>query len=464
MKDLLRRIDSSYIYAFLGEATLVLTFLFYIILARLLGPEKYGVFAGAVALGAILSVFIQFGFPLLMNREVAANPSEAPRSTTRFILLEGFISLPVLIILFPIAYLLGYEGADLIVCYLAVLSEICRSVKLTLRSVLRGLGDFRSESISVAIERFAVILLAGGVLFWTQSLVWVVAALVIVRVFDILALFYYLSKKTSIWSPINYNNLWASLKMAYPFAIAGVLWIFYYQIDIVMLKGMTNPEQTGFYSASYRIIEIFSALPRVIFYVGFTRFTKCYISNPDLLPMEIYKSTRLLIAVVLPTIVVAGFCQIFIVNIIYGESFSPAINSLAILLPSLAIKMFGTLVEIFMQATRREKYLPTLLLATVIVNIAGNAILIPYLQGVGAAIATLLSEVILAFFGLGIMVYLGYKFAQSLCVIAMLCLLLAVIPSLIMYGLNLLLALGIMIASVTALIFLMRPRQFFKNS
>ncbi|NES78363.1 MULTISPECIES: flippase [unclassified Okeania] len=464
MKALLSRIDFSYIYAFLGEATLALTFIFYIILARVLGPQEYGVFAGAVALAAILSLFIQFGFPTLINREVAANPLEAPKFTIRFLLLEGLNSLPILLVLVPIAQLLGFEGNGLIVCYLAVFSEVCRSAKQTLRAVLRGLGDFRGESISVAIERFFVVLFASGVLFWSENLVLVLATVVVFRTLDILVLLYYLSKKISIWSPINFSNLWETLKMAYPFAISGVLWILYYQIDLVMLKGLTTPEQTGFYSVSYRTIEIFSALPRVIFYVGFTRFTKCFTTNPDNLPIETYKSTKLLLTIVLPTIVVAGFCQTIIVGIIYGEAFYPAINSLAILLPSLSIKMFGTLVETFLQTTRREKSLLKLLLVTVIVNIAANAILIPHLQAVGAAIATLLSEVVLAISGLGLMAYMGYKIGRYLCLIATISLLLAGVPSLILYGLNPGIAIGIMTISIVAIVFLMVPKQFFRYS
>ncbi|NES04533.1 MAG: hypothetical protein F6K22_17880 [Okeania sp. SIO2F4] len=86
----------------------------------------------------------------------------------------------------------------------------------------------------------------------------------------------------------------------------------------------------------------------------------------------------------------AGFCQSIIVTIIHRKTFSPAISSLAMLLPSLSIKMFGTLVETFLQTTRREKYLLKLLLITVTINVVANAILIPNLQAVGAAIATLL--------------------------------------------------------------------------
>ncbi len=462
MKALLSRIDFSYIYAFLGEATLALTFMFYIIIARVLGPEEYGVFAGAVALASILSLFIQFGFSTLMTREVAANPLEAPKSTIRFLLLEGLNSLPILLVLLPIAQLLGFEEKGIIVCYLAVFSEMCRTSKQTLRAVLRGLGDFRSETISVAIERFVVVLFASGVLFWSENLVWVLGTVILLRTLDILAILYYLNKKTSIWSPINLSNLWETLKMAYPFAISGVLWVLYYQIDVVMLKGLTTPEEAGFYSVSYRIIEIFSALPRVVFRVGFTRFTKCFSTNPEGLTTEIYKSSKLLLAIVLPTIVVAGFCQTIIVDIIYGEAFYPAISSLAILLPSLSIKMFGTLVNNFLQATRREKYLPILLLVTVIINIAANAVLIPHLQAVGAAIATLLSEIVLAISGLGLMVYMGYKVGITLCLIAIISLLLAGIPSLIMYGLNPGIAIGMMTISIAAIVFLMVPKQFLK--
>ena len=60
IKSLLSRIDFSYIYAFMSEATLALTFVFYIILARVLGPEQYGVFAGAVALGARGNYILKF--------------------------------------------------------------------------------------------------------------------------------------------------------------------------------------------------------------------------------------------------------------------------------------------------------------------------------------------------------------------------------------------------------------------
>ncbi|MGB7439932.1 MAG: flippase [Coleofasciculaceae cyanobacterium] len=465
MKSLLGRFDLSYIYAFLGEATLGLTFVFYIILARLLGPEEYGIFAAATALGGILCFFFQFGLPTLIAREVAANPVEGPQYTVKFLFLELLNSIPVFLFLLPIVHLLGFEGKGIIVCYLVALAEVCRSAKLTLRGVFRGMGKFRTETVAVALERSFVILLSGIVLLFTRDLVLVVATLVLGRALDIFGLLYYLNRKAHIFSPINLKSLWQSLRMAYPFALSGVLLILYYQIDLLMLQRLAPAEETGFYSAAFKIIEIFSALPRVVFLVTFTKFARCYTKEPDKLPKEIYKSISLLLAAVLPVLVIGGFCQAFLVEKLYGEAFLPSINCLAILIPSLGIKMFGNFVQYFLESTGREKYLPPILLSTVIINVIANAILIPQIGAVGAAAATLLSEIVLAVAGLTLMMRLGYyQVGGSILLISINSLLVASIPSLMLNGLNPFVGIGLLVSSIAMIVALMRPSQFLKQT
>ncbi|MGF1493553.1 MAG: oligosaccharide flippase family protein [Microcoleaceae cyanobacterium] len=244
MKKLLSKLDWSYFYAFIGEATLALTFAFYIILARVLGPEDYGVFAAAVALAAVLSLFIQFGLTNLLLREVAANPETGPRLTIQCLLVELISAGGVLLFLFPLASILGYQDRELLVCYLAVLSEVGRAAIMTLRNVAKGEGWFRAESIAVAIERAAVMLVACFVLYQTENLVLVMLTVVAVRFLDALGLFYFLNRKLDLWSPISGQGLWKLTQAAYPFAMSGVLWIIYYQVDVVMLNELSTEAET----------------------------------------------------------------------------------------------------------------------------------------------------------------------------------------------------------------------------
>ena len=467
MKKILSRIDFSYIYSFLGEATLGLTFVLYILLGKVLGPERYGIFATADALAGILTFFIGFGLADLSSRDIAANPQEGTKSTTTFLLIEAVNCLVVLLVLLPIAKVFGFEGSGIVVCYLAVFAGGCRSAKQTLRSIFRGLGQFRGETIAVTIERLALFGIAGAVLFATDSLVWVVGVMAVVRLLDAIGLYAYLNSKVSLTEPITLSSVQNSFKMAYPFAISGVLWVLYYQIDILMLKAIlssTDPKlaaigsaEVGYYGSAYKLIEIFSALPRVIFYVSFTKLAQCYATDPSQMPVKIKQTALLLLAIVLPLVTIAGFCQPLLIDVTYGKQFLPAMLPLSILLPSLSIKMFASLSLNIFQAIRREKLLPIILLITVCINVLANAILIPRYGAAGAASATLLSELIFSVTGLILIARVGYRcIGQTLLAVALMSLLVSSIPSFMRYGLNPIISIALMAAALTIIGLLMR--------
>ena len=466
MKNFLTRLDLSYLYVFLGEATLGLTFIFYILLARVLGPEQYGIFTSASALGAILALLIQFGLPVLLNREVSANPEVGSKLTIQFLVLELLTSIPTFILLYPISILMGYNNENtLLICYIVVFSEICRAMKMTLRGTLKGMGWFRTETVSVVLERAATVLISLGVLYATKSLILVVITIVVVRLLDILFLLYYLSRKLPVWSPFTISDCWNSLRMAYPFALSGVLWILYYQVDLVMLQAIGTTVEAGYYSAAYNVMEMFFALPRVIFQVVFTRFAKYHANDPSRLPEQLYKATRLLLMGVLPAVVIAGFLQQILLPLIYGPEFAKSVYSLAVLLPSLGISMFGNLSQRFLQATGQEKRLPNILFWTALGNVVINWFLIPRFGGPGAAIATLISEISLCLLGLQIMISAGYShMAQHIRVIALLSLLTAACPSFIIYGLHPGLGIALMVGSLLAILYLFQRSRFLGSS
>ena len=463
MKKILSKIDLSYVYSFLGEATLGLTFLFYAFMGRVLGPEQYGTFAAAIALGGILSLFIQFGLPALLGREVAANPENGARLTSLFLRIECCNGLIILPFLWPITQLLGFSNEGILICYLVFLSEICRSAKLTLRNVLRGIDEFSVETISVSLERLLTYGLAGSILLITENIIWVITTIIVVRLAEILILTYYINQKTPIFSEKNTGSIWKYVKTAYPFALSGVLWVLYYQVDILALQWLDTSAETGLYSAAYRIVEIFSALPRVVFYVSFTKFARCHRTQPERLPKEIYKTTCLLVLGVLPLIIAAGYFTEPLVTILFGSSFVGATGALSVLIPSLAIKLFGSLSRYLFEATGQERLLPPMLLTTVVVNIIANIILIPTYGAVGAAIATFISEVILAFIGLILIVRIGYRdIGQQLQKIVVLSLVAASIPAFSRIGLHPSVSITLMMASLIGIAVLIRPKTFFQ--
>lgn len=91
IRKIINAIDFSYFFTFLSEATLGVTFLLYIFIARVVGPGQYGIFSAAASLGGILAFFTQFGFSALINREVANNPKEGAKTPIYIYLLNHLI-------------------------------------------------------------------------------------------------------------------------------------------------------------------------------------------------------------------------------------------------------------------------------------------------------------------------------------------------------------------------------------
>ena len=471
MKKLLK-FDLSYLYSFLGEATLGLTLLFYILLARILGPATYEIFASATALGAILSLAISLGFPDLLTREVASDIEKGPKATVHFLAVEAVGALIVLVLLWPISSWLRVDASSLAIFYLVMLAEVSRSVFLTLRGLLKGAGQFKREMKLVTIERCAVVCGSLLALAITRSLFWTVLTFALIRWVFLLGVFRYLVRWFDLRSPLSLQRSVASFKLAMPLALSGVLWIVFYQADILMIKAIAPEGEAGFYSASYRIMEVFSALYRVVFYVSFTRFSQSFVESAQKgkaggqLVRQIYKTTRLLTLGILPVVLIAGFLQVPIVKLMYGETYLPSVRSLSILLPSITAIIFGELARYVILAIKQDRYLPPLLAGAVVLNVAINLILIPEYGAQGAAIATLLSELSLTLVCLLVLAKLGYqRIGWTVGLITLMGLFLTSIPSLLIedYAVNTYWLLALGIGGAVGIALLIRPRHFLKR-
>jgi len=459
--DRLARLDFSYFFALLGESTLAITFVFYVLIARAVGPGPYGMFSAAVALGGILGVLIQFGLPVLLTRNVAADPGEGTRQTRQFIAIQLVHTVPVLLILPLLIHLMGFSRQGAALCYLMVFAELCRSVKMLWRSIMKGNSWFHLESLSVFAERLFSALLAGTVLFTTGSLVLTTAALVFARIVDNVVTGVCLGRRFQLTADRQTPAWTETWRRALPFALHGLLWVLYYQVDMIMLKAMAPEVEVGYYGAAYRVLEIFAALPRVVFYVAFTRFAQCHVQDPARMPGHIYRAARVLLLLVLPALLAAGFLQPLLVPFLFGNAYLASVGLLAVLLPGLAVKMFGSLNEEYLLATGAEKKLPPLMLAVALSNISANLLLIPRFGAMGAAVATGISECV--FFSLGLRLLLKSpvrRAARQLVLIAFPSVLIALAPSLAVAGASVGLVSALVAGGILAVIAMMRPRFF----
>lgn len=170
----------------------------------------------------------------------------------------------------------------------------------------------------------------------------------------------------------------------------------YNQIDITMLGIHYDDSIVGYYSNAIKLIRIVYSISVTIGATILPRMCLLYKENKKTEFNNLFWRTFLIIFMcALPSLV-----GIFIVSgdavvIMFGEKFIPSINIVRILTPIVLIISVSYLIgSVVLTSTNNEKYLLRATISGAIVNIILNAILIPLYSTTGAAIASIIGELV----------------------------------------------------------------------
>ena len=187
------------------------------------------------------------------------------------------------------------------------------------------------------------------------------------------------------------------LKKSYPFIFAGILGTIYGQADRIMLKSMIGPESVALYSAAAMLAGALSMIPSSLI-EGF---------RPDIMEYKFsdenlyLKRFRQLYAVIFwASIAYCVFVTLFarpIMMLTYGEKYAGAVGALSLIVWYTAFSYFGSVNNMYMVAENKNRWVQIITLIGAAGNILLNAVMIPRWGIAGAALASLLTQVLANF-------------------------------------------------------------------
>lgn len=236
-----------------------------IVVARYLGPAKYGLMNYVISVITIFTILAQFGFDLIEIREEARKPL-----LRDYIIGTAFylrIALAVFTLGLIAIYVFTYETDSYVRKLILIYST---SVVLSVFHVVRNHFTalvWNEYVVKTEISRTVIGIVIKLILLWYKaSLTWFVWALA----FDafLLASGYALSYKTLIDSPLRwrFNRRIARylVKQSFPLLLSGAAIVIYQRIDQVMLGNMLNKTSVGYYSIAVRFVELLIFIPTII--------------------------------------------------------------------------------------------------------------------------------------------------------------------------------------------------------
>ena len=385
---------------FLQVGGMGVTFLMYILLARLLGITDYGNYVYVLTWTNILVLISKFGLDVLLLRYVAAYEGKQAWNYLRGILVWSlktalFLSITInSMLLFSVWGLISYLRIELINLFflstglilLFTLSDLILSILrglqhtilsqtigLILRPVLLGLSVLVLYAIKLPLSGFLVML----VHICTTLLIFILLIFLVVH---------YLP--SAIWSISSLTNKAEWRTTAFLLLFLSGAQLIMNQTDTVMLGLMRSTEEAGIYASAARIAE-----GTAFGLSAFNAFAAPLIAKLYALEKKLELQRLLTMAAwgILVVTIIAGAFLISMGKLIlslFGQEFIAGYFSLVILLLGQVVNSLAGSVGLLMNMTGNQVIIAKVIIISTLLNIGLNFLLIPYFGMLGAAIAT----------------------------------------------------------------------------
>ena len=196
---------------------------------------------------------------------------------------------------------------------------------------------------------------------------------------------------------IRRQTIFKMLRMSYPFIFSAILSTIYGQSDKIMLKSMVGNSAVALYNAATTLASLVVIIPTTLI-EGF----RPEIMDAKLSDEILYqRRLRQLYAVVFwSSIVYCVFITCFakqIVLLIYGEKYVGATPALSLVVWYTTFSYFGAINNVYMVAEEIQKWVLLTTMTGAVANIIMNTFLIPTMGIIGAALASLVTQILANF-------------------------------------------------------------------
>ena len=364
---------------------------FVLMVARALGPTSFGVYALIFAVVELLAVISGVGYAEYLTRESAKDEMTGWGLASQLTLLRIAIIIPAVAVAVSVLSIMHYRRPVLAGVAWMALTIAPRALTEGVQGVLRGIRRYVPYFIlDLAISLTLVaggcfLLVAGGEL--KTVIATEIAAAAVGGIVALIACirFRTVGRVWLAWSELLRKTLVFNL---YPFTSN-----LYDRIDVVLLSKLAGDYVTGIYSVAYRALGTLQLIPYGVLYSVLPSLSRNSWSEVEKKRLE--RAMGLLVcisfAIVMATFIVAGPT----VRLLLGARYIDSIPVLKILIWATIPMYINFGLNVALLAMGRERIFMITSAICLAVNFIGNLILIPLYSWKGAAILTIVTELLL---------------------------------------------------------------------
>ncbi len=364
------------------------------ITARYLGPSNYGIINYVAAYVTFFSCIANLG----MNSTVVNELLLSPDNTGKIIgtmTLAKFISSAVSAVLVTGIVAVIDRGENTVVIVAAIYSSYL--VFQSFQTFEYWYQSRLQSKVTALVGVFAYIVMSSYkvvLLIVDASLYWFAFSMSVDVIIIAVVLMVLYKKQNGPRLEVSWQLFKELFARSRPFILAGLIQVIYTKTDTVMLKHMLDATEVGIYTCASTLVG----------YGGLVMIAVTDSARPAVITakqqgVEHYiRRVRQVfsITIIAGVIIGLGFTLLSnpIVSIIYGEDYISSIQPMIILAWNSLLIYLTTVRNIWIVCENKQKYTIIFCAMGAVVNIIANYLLIPVFGASGAAIATIIAQII----------------------------------------------------------------------
>ncbi|MCW3057932.1 MAG: putative polysaccharide biosynthesis protein [Solirubrobacterales bacterium] len=367
------------------------------LVVRTLGSSGYGQWSTIFIVLTLVGYFTNFGMESVALREAARAPEREQEWIGAALMVRLIMLVPVIVVSTLAIVVIHRSQAMLLAGLLLIVTtpfggagplgllfrlrvnNLVPMLVLTLRSVLWG------GSVAIIYWRHGGMIPLAIAMSATNAICSVVQALFALRLVE-------------HWPRPSRAQLGPLLREALPVGLSGVLVIAYARIDQLIVFESAGNKAAGLYSSVYNVVDQAHFIPLSILTTLAPIIAASWPGDRDRMLRTARLTAEMIAIASLGALAFTSVAAVPIVRLLFGQAFVPAATALPVLFAAFVFIAFGYLNGNLLVVMGMQKRLLRISLIALVVNLAGNLVLVPMFGFLAAAWMTLATEVVVFFF------------------------------------------------------------------
>jgi PST family polysaccharide transporter len=364
---------------------------------RYLGTERFGMMTYAISFTAIFGAAATLGMERIIIAELVRKPDKMNEilGSAFALRLIGSI-LAIILVVLSMGFLEGWGSVPLVFASISSFAFLFQSLEVIDQKFQAGL----QAKLSVSAKNVAFLIVSAmrvyAILTQKDTIVFVWIAFLEIALSCLFLLVVYQWKKGNIieWKPSKSISL-HYLKESLPLLISYLSYLIYTRIDSVMLKNMLeDTNEVGLYGASLKLYDIPMSIFTMIALSFYPKLTEIYENKNQYFFDNVAQLTAMTTLISYAGLILCLLFGEWAIILVFGNAYAGTYLIFLCHLLGVVFVYNGAFRTTYLTLSNKNYLILANSIFSAVLNIILNYILIPIYKGVGAALATAITQFI----------------------------------------------------------------------